>query len=308
MTLVTGDALGAPSDVEEARTLMVDGNAQLHAGKAAEALEKLERSFALVPSPNTELLVARALRELGRRVDAARAFEHAEQEARRRALAGEVKYGQTEAAAHTEGASVRAQLGTLRVHVARPDRMALRVDGKDVPLATDGDTALLHEPGRAEIVVREGETEQKQVVTVVAGTTIQMEFAGNGAKPAAPVFREVTPRPVEPAPTRWTLPAALVAGGVTLLGGGTFAFFGSRSESTWDDLSRRCGPSFCGPAERADADAAKTDQTVANVGLVVGSVAAVATVAFVVLHLTSSPERRASLERRTAGAGLSFGR
>jgi hypothetical protein len=311
-TLFAGQASAAPTGstaetTEEARALMVDGNAQLHAGKPAEALEKLERSFALVPSPNTELLVARALRDLGRRVDAARVYAHAEAEARRRALAGEVKYGQTEAAAHTEGTSVRAQLGTLRVHVAKQG-VSLLVDGADVPLAGAGDTSLLHEPGRAEVVVRDGAAEQKQIVTVVAGTTIQMEFGGNGA-PTAATMKE--PAPVATVPNEasrgssWAVPAAFIAGGVTLLGAGAFTIFGLRSESTWDDLSSRCGPSFCGPADRAAADSAKTDQSIANVGLVVGSVAAIATVAFVLISLSdSSPKARARIEPSRARSGL----
>jgi hypothetical protein len=270
----------------------------LHAGKPAEALEKLERSFALVPSPNTELLVARALRDLGRRVEAALTFEHAEAEARRRALAGEVKYGQTEAAAHAEGASVKGQLGILRVHVARLGQASLFVDGKPIPLATEGDTSLLHEPGRAEVVVRDGATEQKQIVTVASGSTIQMEFAGRGA----PAQEPTTTKPLvvarnEPHGSTWTLPAALVAGGLTLVGAGSFAFFGSRSESTWDDLSGRCGPSFCGPADRADADRATTDQTIANVSLGVAAVAAAATIAFIVIHVSSRGSTSAQLDR-----------
>lgn len=285
----SGDAHAAPAggaaELEEARALMVDGNAQLHAGKAAEALDKLERSFALVPSPNTELLVARALRDLGRRVEAARRFEHAEAEARRRTLAGEVKYGQTEAAAHAEGGSLRAELGTLHVHVARPGNVALLVDGQPVPL-TNGDASVLHEPGRAEIVLREDGAEQRQIVTVVAGTTLQTEFAGQGGR-SEPPPRVLAPVPPPPRRSTWALPAALVSGGVTLLGAGTLTYFGLRSESTWSDLSSRCGPSFCGPADRSDADAAKTNQTIANVGLVVGAVAAVATITFVVMHLTA---------------------
>ncbi len=267
---------------------MVEGNAELHAGRPAEALEKLERSFALVPSPNTELLLARALRDLGRRVEAAGAFERAEAEARRRALAGELKYGQTEAAAHAEGGSLRAQLGTLRIHVARPGRVSLLVDGKPVSLAPDGEASLLHEPGRAEVVVRDGDNEQKQIVTVAANATVQMEFAGTGTRDAPP-RRDVIVAPPEPPRTSgsWAVPAAFVAGAATLVGAGAFTFFGLRSEATWDDLSQRCGPTFCGPADRADADRAETDQTIANVGLAVASVAAVATIAFVVISLTA---------------------
>lgn len=289
---------------------MVEGNTLLHAGKPAEALERLEKSFTLVASPNTELLVARALRDLGRRIDATRAYEHAEAEARRREVGGEVKYGQTAAAAHTEGEALRAELGTLRVHLAKRGQV-LHVDGKNVALAAEGDTSILHAPGRAEVVVREGETEQKQVVTVVAGATIQMEFGGTGATAASDTPKNLvgpfmTPTRIERPSSSWTTPTALVAGGVALAGAGTFAFFGLKSESTWSDLSERCGPSSCGPAERADADAAKREQTIANIGLAVASVAAVTTIAFLVIKLTShdSSPAHARIENLDGRGGL----
>lgn len=290
---------------------MVEGNALLHAGKPAEALEKLEKSFALVASPNTELLVARALRDLGRRVDAARSYEHAEAEAHRRELGGEVKYGQTAAAAHTEGEAIRAELGTLRVHLARRGQ-ALLVDGKNVAIAAEGDTSILHAPGRAEVVVREGEAEQKQVVTVIAGATIQMEFGATAGTATAESKKGVvgpfmaSPKMERSSSSSWTTPAALIAGGVALAGAGTFAFFGSKSESTYSDLSERCGPASCGPADRADADAAKRDQTIANVGLAVASVAAVTTIAFLVVKFTSrdSSPAHARIENLGGRGGL----
>lgn len=293
-------ASAAPESVEEARALMQEGNARLHAGKPAEALEKLERSLALVYSPNTELLYARALRDLGRRVDAARAFEHAELEARKRSLAGDVKYGMTEASAHEEGAKVRASLGTLRIHVSiAANRTTLTVDGAPIPLEPDGFAAVLHEPGRAEIALKVGDAEQKQTVPVVAGQSVQVEFGGTngGDRPAPPPSAAPIDRPPVVTTTSsassasWATPAAVVSGSFTAVGLGVFTIFGLRTESAWSELQDRCGKTGCGDGDRARANQGERDQIIANSGLVVASVAAVAAVAavaFIVISLTSS--------------------
>jgi hypothetical protein len=295
IALWTLPVAAAPESIDEARTLMQDGNARLHAGKPAEALEKLERSLALVYSPNTELLLARALRDLGRRVEAARAFEHAELEARKRSLAGEVKYGMTEASAHDEGAKVRAQLGTLRIHVANAKNATLTVDGAATPLATEGDTTVLHEPGRAEIALRVGDSEQKQTVPVVAGAMVQVEFGGasgtdrTAPPPPAPPPAERAGTSAPPGTTSsWATPAAIVSGSFAAVGLGVFTVFGLRAESAFGELSDRCGRTGCGDADRPLANEGERDQVIANSGLIVASIAAVATVAFVVISLASS--------------------
>lgn len=83
------------------------------------------------------------------------------------------------------------------------------------------------------------------------------------------------------------MPAALASGVLTLAGTGVFIGFGSSSHSTYESLAARCGPGTCGPAERAEADAGERQQTIANVGLAVAGAAAIATIAFVVVALTS---------------------
>jgi len=283
-----------PRVVDAARFDFTEGTAHFQAKRWAEALEAFEHSFSLVASPNTKLMIARCLRELGRRTDAADAYADAAAEAHRRVTAGEGKYKQTADAAATEGAAVRAQLGTLRVHVARPAGATLTVDTKVVELSKDGDVTVLHEPGTASVTVRDATgAEQRQTVTVQANGTVQMDFAVQSAPPAPPPLS----RPPASAPERprssWPVPAALVAGGVTLAGLGVFIGFGASSQATYDRLSARCGPSSCGPADRGEADSGKRDQTIANVGIAVSAVAAVATIVFVAVALTSSDRAQA---------------
>ncbi len=251
------------AEVDEARFLFGAASAKLQVGRAADAIPMLERSLSLVPSPNTELLLGRALRDVGRRVEGLAHLDHAAAEANRRAAAGESKYAQTASAARAEGESLRAQLGVLTIHLEEAEGASLLVDGLPLALAKSGDTSIVHEPGRIEVVVRSPAGEQRQVVSVVPGQSVRMEFGGaarRAAEPPAPKAVVVAPPPPEPSGT-WMRPAAWISTGIAVAGAGTFTFFGLRSQSTYDDLDARCGP-FCGAAERPEADRAIREQTV----------------------------------------------
>jgi hypothetical protein len=279
----------SPSAIDEARGHFAEGSAHYQAKRYAEALASLGRSYKLVESPNTELLLARSMRALGRGGEALASFEHAEADARRRVAQGETKYAPTADAAAQEASKLRSELGTVKIHVARPSGSAVQVNGRPLALSPSGDATVVHEPGTISVVFREASgAVQRQSVTVLAGSSVQLDFAGEAVPP--PGALNDPPPPVEDKPsggTPWTVPAAWVAGGVTLAGLGTFIGFGLSSQSTYDDLVKRCGPADCGAAERAEAESGRGAQTLANVGLGVGIVAAVATTVFVVLSLTS---------------------
>jgi len=83
-----------------------------------------------------------------------------------------------------------------------------------------------------------------------------------------------------------------VSSGVAVVGFSAFGGFGISSQRIFDDLKRTCGASGCGSAQRADADRGKNQQTLANVGLAVGSIGAVAAVTFLVLAVTAPPAEK----------------
>jgi hypothetical protein len=284
--------------VEAARTLFTEGTTHFSAGRWPAALTALERSYALVPSPNTMLMIARSLRELGRTAEAAAAYERAALEAAQRVAKGDAKYSPTERAATDEGRKVRATLGSVKVRVTRYEGVAVSIDGRPLVLDPGGAATSLHAPGSATVIVREPSgAEQKQTVTVHAGSTVEMEFSGDTPRVTAPLPEAPRPAPraalvdvvppVEGSPRAWAVPAAIGSGVMTLAGTAVFIGFGSASHATFTRLSAECGPSSCGPAERDDADAAKRQQTIANVGLAFASVAAAATIVFVVVALAS---------------------
>lgn len=285
-----------PQVVDAARFDFTEGTAHFQAKRWADALKAFEHSYSLVPSPNTSLMIARCLRELGRRADAANAYANAAAEAHRRVTAGEGKYKQTAETATTEGGAVRAQLGTIHVHVARPTGATLTVDKKVVELSKDGDATILHDPGTASVTVSDATgAEQRQTVTVQPNTTVQMDFAVSGG--SSTQLSDRPPPPPPPPPERsapsWPVPAALVAGGVAIAGLGVFIGFGASSQATYDTLAARCGPASCGPADRDEAQAGERNQTIANIGLGVSAVAAVATIVLAAVALTSGDRAQA---------------
>lgn len=295
-----------PDAIEAARHEFAEGTSHCQAKRWQEALRAFERSHSLVASPNTELMIARCLRELGRRADASVAYATAAAEAKQRVAKGEAKYAQTAEAATAEGAAVRSQLGTIRVHVSRPAGVTLTIDDKEVALSADGRAIVLHDPGVAAVAVKdESGAVQRQTVTVTAGANVEMEFTIQAPKPE-PKEAAAKDRPVvhdEPAPAppkphsgsrTWAWPAAIGAGALTAAGLGTFIGFGLSSQATYDDLVERCGGvGQCGPEHRAEADSGEQAQMIANIGLGVAAVAAVATVVFVIVGLKSSDRARA---------------
>jgi hypothetical protein len=241
-------------------------------------------------------MIARSLRELGRQAEAATAYAHAATTAQARVARGEAKYAPTADAAQKEGAALDAHVGTLRIHIAQPAGVArpptLTVDKKSVPVSKEGDAIVLRDPGTVSVAVTDGNgAEQRQTVTVLPGAAVQMEF--NSQVPPARAEKTETPpesphRAGAPDAASWARPAALATGGLTAVGLGVFIGFGLRSQSTFDDLSARCGAAGCGPADRPEADDGKQAQTVANVGLAIAAVSAVATIVFLYVALTSS--------------------
>ena len=108
-----------------------------------------------------------------------------------------------------------------------------------------------------------------------------------GRRPIA--VAEPVPPPAEPEPGASSLrPYAYVAGGAALAGLATFTVFGLMAGSTHSDLESACGAGPCPRGLEDDISAGRTQQTVANIGLVVFGIGAAAAVT---LFVISSPKR-----------------
>jgi tetratricopeptide (TPR) repeat protein len=299
----------ADTDFEEATRRFERGSQLFLERRYADALAELERSYALHPSPNSLLLIARCERDLGRFELAAEHFAKATAAAEARVSAGESQYRETVESARGEGATVRAMLGTIRVRVpGAPAGTLVETPHTRALLDASGGAEVLHRPGPVRVRVKapDGRSATRSV-TVSARAWADLELALDRDQPAsrAPPPPRRTP---EPEPDRapgeessWMLPAGIVLGAAGIVGMGSFAYFGSKSRATYRDLEGRCAP-LCGADERDDADRAETQQTIANVSLIAGGVALLAGTTLVILHATRGPsaERRASRMPRRA--------
>jgi hypothetical protein len=275
----------APADpevVHRATDLFTKGTQLYEAKRYDEALASLESSYRLVPSPNSGLIIARCLRELGKPAEAAAKFAEVERDANARVASGEARYGETAKTAADEGAAVRATLGTVHVHVAHlPAGGTVQIDGVTVPVTADAAESL-HAAGPVTVTVRAPPASDRlERASVTAGQRVDVEI-------------DAAPAP-EPAPSTrpgWMVPAIAVAGSVGLLGIGVSIGAGVSSRATFNDLQASCGSRCFTQAEQDQISSGKRDQTIANVSLGVGIVGAAAAVAIgVVMWRRSSSAR-----------------
>ncbi|MEA2751229.1 MAG: hypothetical protein QOI41_5372, partial [Myxococcales bacterium] len=103
-------------------------------------------------------------------------------------------------------------------------------------------------------------------------------------------------------------PVMYVTAGLAVVGLATFFIAGAMANATYSDLKDTCGAGPCPPGHDSDISAGKTQQTFANVGLVVFGVAAAATVT---LFVVTSPKKSSSPAAASAAtarvtAGPSF--
>lgn len=287
-------ASASPALRDMAQAHMSRGRDLLAANKLDEALAELRVSLELVSSPNTRLYVGRCLREAGRLVPAYVELSRTAADAM-----GDARYEKTRAAAEEERDQLAATLGLVAVNVAHasPDT-TLTLAGTDVPREEWG-TPVPVVAGSSELVVK---TPNRPPITttidITAGTRQTLTI---DAEPEAPPIAAATPRDSAPS-TPELRPHTYVAGGVALAGLATFTVFGLMAGATHSDLEKACGAArSCPPGHgyENDVSAGRTQQTVANVGLVVF---AVGTATAVTLFVVGSPKAAAS-KSAAAGAG-----
>jgi hypothetical protein len=248
-----------------------------------------------------------AYTEFGKTVDEATA-----------AAAGDPRYSQTADAAKKEQDAVATQIGLVTVTIsnAAPDA-TLSVAGAAIDHAAWAQ-AIPVAPGAVEVVVTSGGKEiSKQSLTLAAGEKKSIvvdakpvvappavvPVAPPAAGPAAAPHDDDDDNPWErqksastgplapPAPinTRAKLrPYAYVAGGVGAAGLVTFAIFGLLEKSTYSSLQTDCPNHVCPASKYGDVSTGKTQEAVANVGLIVGAVGLAAGATLFVLSLPKS--------------------
>jgi tetratricopeptide (TPR) repeat protein len=279
----------ASADAQKATALFQKGNDLFKANKYAPALEQFKQSYALLPSPNSHLYVARCLAQLGKARDAWIEFDRTADEA----TAGGEKYAQTHDTAVQERDELAPKVALVSVVV--PDAakgVTVRVGAYDIPPDHVGRPYPV-DPGTAEVVVQApGRAPAHQSVTANLGERREVTLA------AGPEQGEPPPPPPETGKGLNGLRVGgIVAGGVGVVGLILFAAEGAASKSTYNQLSQMCnGQAGCAGqagAGRASADSlissGKTQQAVANAGLAIGVIGIAAGATLIGLSFRKAP-------------------
>lgn len=294
-------AKATPVQREQAQSRFLKGRELYSQKKYEAALTEMNASLDIVASPNTRLYVGRCLRELGRIVAAYAELGRAAVEANE-LRRDDTRYEKAAQAASDERAALAPKLGFLDVRVthATPET-TLKVANDEVrrggweepvPVLPGAATVLVETPGHPPV---------QQQIDIAAG---EHKSVAVDAVPEAPADAVATTTTTDTGPSDSATklrPVMYVTAGLAVVGLATFAIAGIKANGTYSDLKSACGAGPCPPGHESDISAGKTQQTFANVGLVVFvvSAAATATLFFVTKPKPSSPT--AASARVTAG-------
>lgn len=289
-----------PVQREQAQSRFIKGRSLYNARKYDAAIVELNASLDIVASPNTRLLLGRCLRDMGRLVAAYAEFGRSAVEAKE-LQHEDARYEKTGEVATEERNKLAPKLGFLEIRVNNgSEATTLKVSGEDVrrggwdesiPVAAGDATIVVETPGQASV---------EKAIHVAAGEHAHLTIDA-GVPPAPIVKPPDAPIVVEPRRNPLVLPMAFATGGIAAAGLATFFVAGAMSNGKYSDLQKACGAGPCPPGREGDISAGKTEQTVANVGLVVFAVAGAASVTLFVL---SAPKKSAPA---AASARLSLG-
>lgn len=283
--------------VKSATVHMAKGKELFNAKKFAPALSEFKASYSDVPSPNSHLYIARCLAETGQTRAAYLEFDKVTSEA----AAKPEKYGQTGDTAKVERDELAAKLALVTVNVSgSTDGATLSAGGTDIPRDAWGKPVPI-DPGTVEFVLMPPPpaSPARQTLTLAAGD--KKVVALEPAAAAGPIAQAPDDGPKPAAPKKNLRTAAYVAGGVGIVGLGIFAVAGAMTASSYSSLKDSCGTGPCPAYKKDDVSSAKTKQTVANVGLVIGGVGIGAGVVLYVLSRGSAKKVEATASHLVVG-------
>lgn len=301
-----GSDLESATDADKAKASAhyTQGMASFQSGDTAAALAEFELSYQAVKSPNSHLMIAKSLIDLGRYVEAHRALTETIIEAER-AEALAPKYAQTTADAREELDRVEAQVAKLKLTLrgVQPSASVRVNDTEHGPdelaqpiVVAPGPLTLTLIDGGAPVATQSLEASAGETLDL----TLEPEPEPEPDTTPATTSPESTPAEKRPFPHRRT--TAYVAGGIGVTGALTFGIFGLLNHAKYSDVEKRCTDTLCSDDVRRDAERGHTYQTIANVGLIVGVVGLGTAVALVLTESDTATGRHPTT-RIAAGPG-----
>ncbi len=291
----------------QAQTRFTRGKQFLSTKEYDKALVELRASVDIVASPNTRLLIARTLRDMGRLIESYAEFGRTTVEADELARE-DSRYKNAASAAHEERTSLSASLGFVTLELNRADDTTkVRVAGEEIARpAWSMPVPVL--PGRAEITVEAaGHPAIRKIVTLVAGQTATVAIDVQTEQVTSPSnsIAETTPpvnvktQPSESTPSALSYktsvhPLVYAGGAVGLAGLATFAIAGSLARSSYNTLEDSCHDRLCAPEMADEITKGKTQQAIANLGLGIGLAGIATSVTMYFLGGEKKPARDSS--------------
>jgi hypothetical protein len=268
---------------EQAQQHFLKGKDKFDRNDMKTALDEFRASLEIVASPNARLYVARTLREMGRLVEAyvefgrtaADAKEHEREDGR---------YGKAAQAALAERDAIAPQIGFVQLSIKNStDATTVVVAGSAIVRAGWGDP-IPAKPGSVDIdITTPGGAPVHKTVTLHAGEKLSVDVDANAPAAVAIVDHGggETSSSHADKPT-WLLPAAIAGAGVGVVGMLFFTIAGVASNNTYSDLKTKCGAGPCPSSDAGEVSGGKTQQAIANTGLVFGLAGIAAGAAFFV--------------------------
>lgn len=294
---------------EQAQARFTRGKSLYEAGKFDAAAEEFRASNEIVASPNARLYYARALREGGHLVQAYVELGRTSVEAREHAKE-DGRYEKAAETAENERNALKPKLGFVMVRVENArDDTKLEVGGEEIRRAGWNEPAPVM-PGTTEVVVTSGGgAPVRRTVTVSQGKTedLTIDAASSGAassSSASPATGGDSASLSTSGSDRTKLrPYSYVAFGVGGAGFLTFVLSGLLANGTYGDLQDKCGSGPCSASLQSEVSRGKTEQTIANVGLVFGVIGAGVGATLFVLSMPKSDSKPAATLAPTISPG-----
>jgi hypothetical protein len=265
---------------KSAERKLSEGQKLFKAGKFDEAIAAFAAAHEIVATPEARLMMARSYQNSGELLKARDEYMAAIAEARAAVQQNE-KYRQTLQSAQRELTDLEGVLGKVTIKLRHaPAGTTVSIDGEAIDASKLADPIVLP-PGQIRISAQtpDGrETDRQLSLSAGQDAKVDLAFPNEGADESPSIVEEGVETPPEPsaeppaAPGNGRKTAAFIAGGVGVAGLAVFGVFGLLSNSKYKQLQDACQGDRCAPSRQSDIDAGKRDQTLANVGLVVGAV------------------------------------
>jgi hypothetical protein len=267
----------AAAESNDVKAQFANAQRLFKANQFAEALPLFVQLAETTGSPNARLYAGHCLQQLGRNVDAYAAFT---------AVVREVNEHPEPRYAPTKEAAIK-QLAVLNVRLAK-----IVVSPTDIPIAArvtldgtpldqkDFGTSIVVEPGNHRVELSgTGAAPARRDVSIDGGELKTVTFSSKKVDEALPAGAPTNQASAPAVPKdessdggRTMRTVGLVVGGTGVAGLAVFTVAGLMLKSSVKDLEAQC-PNGCTDADHlGQVDRARTLQTTANVGLVVGLV------------------------------------